>query len=318
MDLGRVAVGLLLAAVALAGCAGQGGTTGDDSLSGIKVAATPTTGVIRGVVVDTALHPVAGVRLTVLAADRTLTTNSSAIGAFGFDGLAPGTYFVQAHKLGYDDVQTSAEVRAGDDTPPMTKIAMTPNLAARPYVDPCVFKGFIECSTPVIALCSAPNLGPQFVAIITCNEPVNQTAPCTRPANVTSDNFITWYPVVRLPDWVQSEMVWTPTSETGKQLTLIHSYSGKDHIGIQGSYGSATWTSPLVMTSDRAANAKVDLGNSTDLAVRAFSGNMEQDPSGFVGMSVEQDFTTYTHIFYGYTPPEGWTFAADGAVPPPR
>jgi hypothetical protein len=71
------------------------------------------------------------------------------------------------------------------------------------------------------------------------------------------------------------------------------------------------------MASDRAANAKVKLGDETDLAVRAFSGGMEQDPSGLVGASVEQEFTTYTHVFYGYTPPAGYRFSADGDPPAP-
>jgi hypothetical protein len=285
----------------------------------VKVQATATTGVIRGVVVDTAIRPLAGVTLTVQAKDRVRSTNSTATGAFGFDGLVPGTYFILAHKLGFHDVRVAADVRAGEDNPTLTKVALEPNLSSRPYVEAFVFKGFIECSTPVVALCSAPNVGAQIVGILTCDDPVNQTgAPCTRPANVTSDNFITWYTIARLPDWVQSEMVWNPTTDAGKRLTIYHSYSGKDHVGIMGTYGEATGTSPLLLTSDRAASAKVKLGNETDLAIRAFSGGVEQDPLGLAGASVEQEFTTYTHVFYGYTPPEGYRFSKDGDPPAPK
>jgi hypothetical protein len=314
----RWLVAAVLVSALLAGCSAKSAPQPEDALPDVDVRSTATTGVIRGVVVDVAIRPIAGVTLTVQAKERTLTTQSSATGSFGFQGLAPGTYFIEAHKLGYGDVRVAADVAAGEDAPRVTKIALEPDLATRPYVDAFVFKGFIECSVPAIALCSVPNVGAQIVGLLTCDEPLNQTgAPCVAPANATSDHFITWYAVARLPDWVQTEMVWTPTSAAGERLTLYHSYSGKEHIGIQGTYGSATGASPLLLTSDRAASAKIDLGNATDLAIRAFSGGMGQDPSGFVGASVEQEFTAYTHVFYGYLPPTGYRFSADGAPPPP-
>jgi hypothetical protein len=318
--LGRVRLPVLAAACLLglvvSGCGGKSASASDGP--DVDVRSTATTGVIRGVVVDTAIRPIAGVVLKVQARDRVLATNSSATGAFGFQGLEPGTYFVQAHKLGFADVRVGVDVRAGDDTPPVTKVGLVPDLAARPYVDAFVFKGFIECSVPAIALCSVPNVGLQIAGILTCDDPVNKTpAPCVRQDNATSDHFITWYPIAQTPDWVQTEMVWSATAETGKQLTLYHSYSGKDHVGIMGTYGTATGPSPLLLTSDRKASESIKLGSETDLAVRAFSGGMEQDPSGFAGASVEQDFTAYTHVFYGYTPPVGYRFSADGDPPPP-
>lgn len=35
------------------------------------------------------------------------------------------------------------------------------------------------------------------------------------------------------------------------------------------------------------------------------------------GVTIQQDFTVYTHVFYGYAPPAGWLFHETGAVPGP-
>src|ERR1041385_8203063 len=101
----RLVGALLLASVAFAGCAGSARSPSGDPLQDVHVAATATTGVIRGIVVDIAIHPVAGA--------RTLRTNSSATGAFGFQGLPAGTYFIEAHRRGYATSRTGVDVEAG-------------------------------------------------------------------------------------------------------------------------------------------------------------------------------------------------------------
>src|ERR1041385_1220277 len=110
VDSPRLVGALLLASVAFAGCAGGARAPSGDPLQDLHVAATATTGVIRGIVVDLAIHPVAGVALSLNVGDRTLRTNSSATGAFGFQGLPAGTYFIEAHRRGYATSRTGVDV----------------------------------------------------------------------------------------------------------------------------------------------------------------------------------------------------------------
>jgi hypothetical protein len=315
---------LLLTGMALAGCStkpssGPGGTD-SSSLQGVHVSATSTTGIIRGVVVDTAVRPVAGVQLSVKAGDKTLTTNSTAAGGFGFQGLDPGTYFVKAHKAGYNDAQASAEVKANDDNPSLVRIGLEPNPSTRAYVDALVFKGFIECSTTTVAVsfaaCSAPNGA-------TCGlDPV----PCS--GNVTNDNFLVHYQPQRVPTWVQSEMIWTSTQSLGDELNMQYSWDcGNDNAGFLCDHG-ARGTSPLMINANETWIKKIGIGNSTDVYIRVFNTwNDATMPPGTcapelpaagtrclrgIGATTEQDFTIYTHIFYGFAPPDGWRFSKDG------
>src|SRR5687767_9017090 len=90
-------VALLMAATLLSGCTGGGGkpaqTTGPAAdFEDLDLKATETTGLIRGLVVDEAIRPVAGADVgTTLPDGSARNTTSAADGAFGFDGLPPGT-----------------------------------------------------------------------------------------------------------------------------------------------------------------------------------------------------------------------------------
>jgi hypothetical protein len=291
-----------LCGVALAGCAGKATTdSSTTAVPGVSVSATPTTGVIRGIVVDTAVRPLAGVHLSLKDGDKTLATDSLANGGFGFQGLAPGTYFITASKPGYSDVRVGADVKANDNSPAITKVAMEANPSTRPFVESYVFKGFIDCSaTGVVvgvALCSVPNGA-------TCGlDPV----PCS--PDVTGDNARVRYQVPRVPTWVQSELVWTSTQALGTDLSLMYSYSCDDPIyycdhQVQGA-------SPLLLTAGPADIQKVGIGNETGLFVRVFNTGTGAS-QGTVGATLQQDFTLYTHLFYGFQPPEGYRFSKDG------
>lgn len=324
---------LALCAAALAGCssksANQTQTTGVD---GIDVVATPTTGVIRGIVVDTAVRPLQGVQLSLQAGDRLLTTESLANGGFGFQGLTPGTYFVKASKPGYSEVQVSTEVKANDNMPAITRITMEANPSTKPFVESYVFKGFIECSFTAVAVgaaaCAIPNgiCLPEWVDGGDCTVQVTE--------NVTNDKFLVQYTPQRVPSWVQSEMVWDSTQETGDQMNLMYSWPNAtcspflcDHE-VRGS-------SPLLLAAGADVIRMIGLGdpqgNSTDLIIRVFNtwsdttapynGTCSPPVPGVIGpacprgtgATIQQAFNVYTHIFYGFTPPEGYRFSKDGA-----
>ena len=289
--------------------------------------ATATTGVIRGVVVDEGVRPLAGVTLSLMSEGKTMATNSTATGGFGFQGLKPGTYFVKAHKLSYHDQQVSAEVKAGDSTPAITKIGMAADTSfVKPYAVSTVFKGFMDCglTTPAvgIAVCSVPN-GP------TCgNDPV----PCT--GNVTSDHFATFIPVDGgVPQWIQHELVWKATQSAGEQFSLTARTATQAHFS-SGSYDKdlpdqPLGISPLLAQVNTTTIHKYDIGrNGTGLAPAVFAGGVPGTgdqvcvPGQFclfdTGVTLEQDFTMYTHIWYGFTPPAGYRFTNDGEPKPPE
>jgi hypothetical protein len=305
----RLLLAASLVSLALAGCASKATSDSETTtVEGVDVNATSTTGVIRGIVVDTAVRPLQGVHLSLKVGEKTMTTDSLTNGGFGFQGLAPGTYFIIASKPGYNEVRVSADVKANDNSPALTKVALEANPSTRPFVESYVFKGFMDCSTTAgapgagslgIALCSIPNG-------LTCGlDPV----PCVE--NVTSDNTQVHYQPQRVPTWVQSEMVWDSTQSLGSDLSLMYSWDcGDDNGGFLCDH-EVSGTSPLLLTADGAAIEKVGIGNSTDIYVRVFN-TAAASAGGALGATLEQEFTVYTHVFYGFAPSEGYRFSKDG------
>src|SRR5690349_15961209 len=106
------AAALLFAVLTLAGCSQPPAkdTVDDDPTLELGLEATDTTGVLRGVVVDEAIRPVANVSIVATGSGATRMATSNADGAFGFDGLSPGVYIVKASKPGFFPAQTNADV----------------------------------------------------------------------------------------------------------------------------------------------------------------------------------------------------------------
>ncbi|MEA3203684.1 MAG: Carboxypeptidase regulatory-like domain [Thermoplasmata archaeon] len=297
-----------LCGVTLAGCASK--ATPDSqttTVPGVDVNATPTTGVIRGIVVDTAVRPLAGVHLSLKAGDKTMATDSLANGGFGFQNLAPGTYFITAQKAGFNEVRVSADVKANDNAPAITKVAMEANPSTKPFVESYVFKGFMDCSTTA----GAPGVGSLGVAL--CSIPNGASCgldpvPCS--PNVTTDNTQVHYQVQRVPTWVQSELVWQSTQALGSDLSVMYSWTCDTNGGFLCDH-SVDGPSPLLLTAGAKDIQKIGIGNSTDIYVRVFN-TATSASMGTVGATVEQDFLVYTHVFYGFVPPEGYRFSKDG------
>lgn len=302
----------LLTATVLAGCAGGEGAGPIEEVPDLGLEATSTTGVIRGVVVDEAIRPIAGV--TVSAKSGSLAPVSTVTGEdgfYGFDGLQPGTWFMTANRTGYFPTQASSEVVAGVAEPPVVKIQLVRDVANLPYAVLNKFEGYLECGLSVIALCGAADA-------------------------VTNDRFAGTVVVDKPPSWIQSEMVWSPTTSASDQLWLWHSRSDKETGAYDGSCNC--WVqgiSPLLMTTNATRAESESYGNETDLYLRIFTGSIEgtRNPlspegcypgnpgpntyCGGVGYSLQQPFTVYTTIFYGYLPPEGWMFVESSTIPDP-
>jgi hypothetical protein len=319
----RILVALALLATTLAGC--SGGEAGAEPAAPVdfeplELEATATTGIIRGVVVDEAIRPIGNASI-VLRGETDLATTSTAEGAFGFDGLEPGAYFLSATKPGHIGAQASAEVVAGVAEPPIVKILLAADLSyVTPFAQVVVFDGFIECgvTTPVIAgaICAIPNGA-------TCDPPLPPEA-CL--GNVTNDNFNQFIPVDQVPSFIQHELVWEATQSTGNMFNLAARWATED--GDWGEIKGSIGVSPIIIALNATEVEDEEIGlNGTGLAPAIFAGGMEGttppcDPVFGIclfstGATISQSFRLYTTLFYGYTPPEGWLFIDEGSIPPP-
>lgn len=319
-----VAAFLAVCAFVLAGCSDGAAEPEavEEAFEDIELNVTATTGVIRGVVVDEAIRPVAGALVTLnLPGKGPVTDESRDTGAFAFDDLEPGSYFLSAAKGGFLPSQQTAEVVAGVAEPPIVKILLAVDGSyVAPFVQSLVFEGFIECgvTTPVIAgaICGIPNGA-------TCGFPFPPEA-CL--GNVTNDNFSQFIPMDQVPTFIQHELVWEATQSTGNMFNLAGRWAKES--GDWGEIKGFIGVSPIVLALNSTEIDDEEIGvNGTGLAPAIFSGGMEGteppcDPvlgicAFSTGATIEQSFRLYTNIFYGYAPPEGWRFIDSGTVPEP-
>jgi hypothetical protein len=324
-----VLLALSTTSVVLAGCSEDAKEPEPEvDFDGLGLDATATTGVLRGVVVDTAIRPVAGVSLSATGpAGAKATTTSNAEGVFGVDGLAPGDWFIIANKTGFRETQQSASVVAGVAEPPIVKILLEADPSNAPFFDSYVLAGFIQCS-----------VRPMFLAL---------------QCGATDEDIVhAEYEFARAPEFVQSEMVWESTQAAGDELSLsIRCLPGdtdpaekcpEGQRGIARSEGKspqvarinrtlaeewALGVNPLVVDLFAYGRTDLDAYNETtvDEAQEPATGKPCLDWNGVVfppgtcvrltgpGFIINQKVDVFTHLFYGFAPPEGWQFSVDGA-----
>lgn len=305
-----------LALLLVSGCTDTGGGADappQDPTKELELESTETTGVLRGVVVDEAVRPLAGVQVSITGPGQHNATTTES-GAFGFEGLEPGTYFLQASKLGFGTQQQSQDVVAGVDEPPLVRFQLTADPSTQPFVAAFVFEGYIMCSFSLVAA---------------------GYAACSQVGAVSTDNFDVTYELDRIPDWLQSEMVWDSTQTASDGLSMSYSASGDG--ALLTNWADAGGSSPITIQTNRTLNEQWDIGNGTDLYIRIFNepieGTRPSDPvngddcvdrpvlSGCatgVGLTLQQQFSIYTHAFFGYAPDPSWRFSEASTVPEPE
>lgn len=362
MRLSGAASCLLALGILLSGCTSTPPASADEVEQGLEeldLKASDTTGVIRGVVVDESITPIAEVLLSVRVGDINRTTNSTQDGLFGMDGLAPGEYFIQASKAGYKSTQSAVTVVAGVDNPPPTKIQLTVDVSSLPYFEERQYDAFIGCSvtSPTVSAAACDIVGPVKEA--------------------TNNEFLVNYEASAPPSWIQSEAIWDSSQPAGDDLSLsLTDFSS----GPQKTVAQAAGKSPIYFTVNETLAREYNYGINNTMTIRLFSTTVEgtdnvdestfQDPYrdsvydplnstgapgvvqgvvdienaccgltnnpignpeciedavlfdtcfdvGGVGIVVNQKVTVFTHIFYGYTPPEGWRFSESNNVPLP-
>lgn len=321
----RAVVALLLIATVLAGCADPDEAPVDDvekrfdDVDGPK--ATAETGVIRGIVLDEAISPVADVDVAIIGTQHSTTTDDE--GIFLFGDLEPGTYFLSAARAGFNTTQTSVTVVAGVDRPAIVKVQLPRDPTSGPYVTLLQFDGIIQCSVRTVVvgypLCSA--LG-------------------------VDEDFQRYYTADKVPTWIQSEMTWEGTQALGDEMSLsitcLNDPSCPDGQVVLARHEAE---SPLKITVNQTTADQYNLGKGNDIWLRVFvhwlpESDVPEDTVydtagidciewngvlgltgcirfGGVGIAVDQQFTVFTNIFYGFEPGEDYDFLEDGAATVP-
>lgn len=294
----------VLAMLLLAGCSG-GGSDGPpaEDFEDLELQASDTRGIIRGVVVDDAIRPIAGAKVD-LKGPSTGSSTSSEEGLFGFDQLEPGTYFLQVSRLGFKTTQVSAEVVAAVAEPPITRVLLAADTSfVPPYYEQYIFEGFMECSTGAGAAGG-------YAYLNACSGSAELF-----PNDKTTERYV----LSGYPDWVQSEMIWESTQSVSR--SLAHNFHYPDPGEADGQKDqSVEGESPLTNTMDNETakeyleGVEYEEGDNLTLRQRIFT--RATDGTG-PALTIQQRFTVYTTVFYGYLPPEGWTLRESGEVPPP-
>ncbi|HUR62302.1 MAG TPA: carboxypeptidase-like regulatory domain-containing protein [Candidatus Thermoplasmatota archaeon] len=297
----------LLAIILLAGCAaaptapstsqtsaspasaGHGATGQGAPASSTSTAAAKTLGAIRGVVVDEALHPVANATVRITTVDR--STTSGPAGTFRFEGLPPGSYFLEVRHPSHRTVQTSAKVVAGETDPAAVNVVMPVNPDAKPRVDVYKMRLIVSSSyclpaTGCDAVVSGKSLTEEAWDYFWANVEPNATV-------------------------LQTEVQWTPATPLASTAAYTCRVSGKD---ASESYPAAVGASPLLV---RMQGSLVGKDGATGTA-RQVNCPLTADPAAVpAGALVNQEASAVLHAFYNIEPPADWRFSRDGDFPVP-
>jgi hypothetical protein len=245
----------------------------------LEVEATPTTGIIRGIVVDAAIRPLAGARVVLVGSAHVATTNQG--GAFGFEDLQPGTYFVEASMANFTSIQSSANVVAGEKQPTPLRMMLAAKASTKPYIEATKVR-------------------------IMVTDSVSYWNPATGQAgNGTTTRNLPVVPVGNNATVVQAEWVWTPSTALAAQAKAV----------VAGRIATATirstetsGPSPLVLRIDADAGQQAIDNVQLDTWARGSSGTP-------VGVMVDQEMDAYVHVFYNLVPRADWQFSKDGDYP---
>lgn len=243
--------------------------------------ATKDTGIIRGVVVDETILPIAGAELELIPGN--LKTVSGEDGRFGYSDLEPGVYFIEAKADTFFAAQASTEVVAADGSPQVVRMIMRADASKLPFITPHQFKTFQTVSASVLGQGVVYNV-----------QQLND--------HRTGSNFTMPTPV----DWLQTEVVWTPSTQLADTMRIQSNVRDQrnDILGSRITIGP----SPLVQiySEPEERNATIIY-----YAVRVGDGAQP------VGVAIEQEAEIFSHAFHNFVPDAGWIFAVDGAHPVP-
>lgn len=289
---------LLVAVLVLAGCtqtpASEPQPTSDirkadEAASQVPVKATPTTGVIRGVVVDAAIRPVSGVAIVLEGTSKMQTTGEQ--GTFGFDDLPAGTHFLSATRPKYESMRLGVVVEAGVQNPEPVRIVMLAIPGLEPFIEAFQASLFVAFSAPAFGSLSPSDAGLEG----------DDRATFVMAPNATV---------------IQAEVTWEPTTPTGAHIRM---YASATEQGSPMEIKSMSGGSPLFLLLNGTADGDIADGFYFGVGSlsRALTSTAPPDPEGY--LVVNQEFQGFAHAFHNFMPDEGWLFVRDGPhpIPPP-
>ncbi len=274
---------LVLVLVSLAGCADESPPVEpeDTQEADGDLQATDDTGVIRGVVVDETIAPIAGVTIVITSVGA--ETTSLPDGSFGFSDLAPGSYNMRLTKLGFAPVTASATVEAGVDRPAVVRVQMAQDLESMPYSELLSFSGYLQCGVGI------PGVG--------------ALNPCAFTGSVNVFSAGVQKPI----DMTQIEMTWEGTNVLGDGLSI-----GILTPGTISNFARSDGPSPRILpVLGETIEGRYGEGYEA-YTIRVFPGTTS--PS----VVIEQPFDIYVTHFYGFMASEGWDFLTQGEPIPPQ
>ncbi len=306
----------LVTVLLLAGCASQNSSSESPSLQEpSEVDASATTGGIRGIVVDSAIRPIAKAIVSIAGPDRKNVT-SDENGGFSVGGLKPGTYLLKAKHPFFDEAQTTTEVVAGVKDPPVTKIQLNQVIFGKPYLLTQKFKGFIECSLDLAGSLFSEECG-EGVGV-----PGVGRVGGFETNQVQTDFFVS----SNNPQSLVIETVWTPTvgaATTGHLRIIVatdficdpicggdffyDSLSENDADGVSGCPAS-----PVLQRSDEAIQ---ELNLTTETRISHFVWACGEGGTVPLDLQLGQSYEIYITNSFILPLPADWSFVAGSPDP---
>ncbi len=287
----RIPLAIAILTVSLAGCSESAPPAEvDDGPAPDEVASGK--GVIRGIVIDGAITPVPDATVSVAALG--LETTTDADGAFLFIDVEPGTYFIEASKVGWTSIQGSTVVEADVLRPELVRLQIIPVPGTEPMVITLVQSGFIACGASTTATVHS-----------VCSD-----------AQLNEDRSHVLFEIPVKPDHYQVEIVWKSTQVLATSLYTIHYMYDFPNETLMGGFDFRLCEfggeSPLICSLGPEELAAFDIGGGIGVDVAMFS----DGPAGN-GAALDQPFDVYMSLFYNMAPDDEWTFVEDGEHPVP-
>lgn len=301
-----VVAAFALATLLMAGCASSPSSESETEPFAEPIAfedleVKETKGLIRGIVISETITPIEGAQVELRLTTGSPTKITDAQGAFVFNDLEPGDYFLTVSKAGYFEVQASATVVAGVAEPPIVKVQLVVDVENQPFTELLQWTGFFACGIGTNGGgVTSVGVNPCAVDALTCD--------VADVCLLGSSNTHTFeFGTARVPDLAQAEAVWTGNQPLGNALNLgWHDEGTADFKGISGE-------SPLILPATYDEIVEAHDANITSLLVRIFPGSNQE-----LTVTTQQRFDVYVTYFYGFVPREGWAFVNDGACATPE
>jgi hypothetical protein len=263
----------ILLALLLAGCAGKGSGPAEST-------PTEATGVLKGVVVDAGIRPVAGALAELSTGANTPTDDG---GNFVFPPMAPGTYVLRVHHPDFAQAESPLTISPGVTTE--AKVTLVPLRSPVPLHLTQAFKGRIEAGLGILN-----DVGQTVLDAL--GEPN-----CKCSFNMVADVGLRA---------ALLEAVWKDSVDPGPYGKTIYSWNVDTGQGKAHGAGNSPLYKVLVPKDFAAAT-----GGDAQGHLESFNGTSNLHITLYPDQTwpaIQQEYDLYITLWFNGLPPEGWTF----------